>query len=59
LTPDEGRVRIFGKTLPPGMPRASIQAGIGMVYQHFQLAAALSVAENLLLGKTGAPGAWG
>jgi ABC-type uncharacterized transport system ATPase subunit len=56
LTPDEGSVHIMGRSLPLGMPRASIKAGVGMVYQHFKLAAALSVAENLLLGKN--QGSW-
>ncbi len=51
LTPDSGYMRILGKTIPPGQPRASIKAGVGMVYQHFQLAGALTVAENLLLGR--------
>src|SRR5688500_13130934 len=28
---DEGSVEVFGKSLPPGEPRAAIAAGIGMV----------------------------
>src|SRR5262245_59771529 len=41
--PDAGRVEAFGKELPNGSPRAAIDAGIGMVHQHFTLAANLSV----------------
>ena len=51
LTPDEGQVSVLGKIIPPGQPRAAIRSGVGMVYQHFQLAGALTVAENLLLGR--------
>lgn len=49
-TADEGEVRVFGKTLPPGQPRAAIQAGVGMVHQHFTLAGNLSVLDNVMLG---------
>ncbi len=34
---DEGEVRVFGEALPPGKPRAAIEAGVGMVHQHFTL----------------------
>ncbi|MEM1130265.1 MAG: ABC transporter ATP-binding protein [Pseudomonadota bacterium] len=47
---DEGDVRVFGKSLPPGRPRAAIEAGVGMVHQHFSLAGNLSVLENVMLG---------
>jgi general nucleoside transport system ATP-binding protein len=47
---DEGRITAFGRTLPPGNPRAALQAGIGMVHQHFTLADQLTVLENILLG---------
>lgn len=47
---DEGSVRVFGKTLPPGLPRAAINAGVGMVHQHFALAGNLTVLENVMLG---------
>jgi ABC-type uncharacterized transport system ATPase subunit len=49
-TPDAGRIIAFGKELPPGKPRAAIDAGIGMVHQHFSLAANLSVIENVIAG---------
>ncbi|MGB3148954.1 MAG: ATP-binding cassette domain-containing protein, partial [Paracoccaceae bacterium] len=47
---EEGSITAFGKVLPPGNPRAALQAGIGMVHQHFTLADHLTVLENVLLG---------
>ena len=48
---DAGSVRAFEKTLPPGDPRAAIEAGLGVVYQHFMLVGPLTVWENVVLGK--------
>jgi simple sugar transport system ATP-binding protein len=50
VVPDTGRVVAFGEALPPGKPRAAIAAGIGMVHQHFVLAANLTVLENIIAG---------
>jgi len=47
---DEGTVEAFGKLLPPGDPRAALDAGIGMVHQHFTLAENMTVQENIALG---------
>ena len=47
---DEGHIEVFGQPLPPGNPKASLQAGIGMVHQHFALADNLSVLDNVMLG---------
>ncbi|WP_167853421.1 ABC transporter ATP-binding protein [Roseovarius aestuariivivens] len=47
---DAGHVEAFGEPLPPGQPRAALEAGIGMVHQHFTLADNLTVTENILLG---------
>ena len=47
---DEGYIEVFGNALPPGQPRASLAAGIGMVHQHFTLADNLTVLDNVLLG---------
>ncbi|MFO1151863.1 MAG: ABC transporter ATP-binding protein [Alsobacter sp.] len=49
-TADEGRVVVDGRDLPPGQPRAAIEAGIGMVHQHFTLAGNLSVLDNVMAG---------
>ena len=47
---DEGTVEAFGTPLPPGDPRAALNAGIGMVHQHFTLADNMTVQENIALG---------
>lgn len=49
-TADSGTVVVFGKTLPPGNSRAALDAGVGMVHQHFALADNLTVQENITLG---------
>ncbi|MEM1365163.1 MAG: ABC transporter ATP-binding protein [Pseudomonadota bacterium] len=48
--PDEGSVKVMGRALPPGKPRAAIAAGVGMVHQHFSLAPNLTVLENVMTG---------
>ena len=50
---DAGTVEAFGNTLPPGDPRAALEAGIGMVHQHFTLAENMTVLENIALGTQG------
>src|SRR6266496_2837592 len=47
---DEGSISVFGKPLAPGEPSAAIEAGIGMVHQHFTLADNLTVLDNIMLG---------
>ena len=47
---DAGRIKVFGKTLRAGDPRAALAAGIGMVHQHFTLADNLSVLDNVMMG---------
>lgn len=49
-TADSGTVAVFGQTLPPGNSRAALDAGVGMVHQHFTLADNLTVQENITLG---------
>ena len=51
LAPDGGTMAIDGTTVPFAGPRAARAAGIGVVFQHFALVGALSVAENLFLGR--------
>jgi ABC-type uncharacterized transport system ATPase subunit len=48
--PDAGSIEAFGAPLPPGDPKAALDAGIGMVHQHFTLADNLSVLDNVMLG---------
>jgi len=52
-TPDAGTVEVEGAVLPPGRPRAAIDAGVGMVHQHFSLAPNLTVLENVMTGTEG------
>src|SRR4051812_8099981 len=47
---DGGEIRIDGKTVEINSPRDAIANGIGMVHQHFMLAGAHSVLDNVLLG---------
>jgi len=52
---DEGGVFVADgagalQPLPPGSPRAALDAGIGMVHQHFALAENLTVLDNITLG---------
>ncbi|MCB2000378.1 MAG: ATP-binding cassette domain-containing protein, partial [Rhodoferax sp.] len=47
---DAGRITVFGKPLEPGNPKAALDAGIGMVHQHFTLADNLSVLDNIVMG---------
>ncbi|RKF15129.1 ABC transporter ATP-binding protein [Roseovarius spongiae] len=49
-TADSGTVEVFGRALPPGNPRAALDAGVGMVHQHFTLADNMTVLENVTLG---------
>jgi len=49
-TADSGDVEAFGKILSPGHTDAALNAGIGMVHQHFSLADNLTVLENITLG---------
>ena len=48
--PDEGTIRINGEEVDFSKPTDAIEAGIGMVFQHFMLADFLTVLENVVLG---------
>ena len=48
--PDEGEILIDGQPQRLGSPSHAIQAGIGMVHQHFMLVPVFTVAENVTLG---------
>ena len=47
---DQGFIELFGENRNFGSPRDAIDAGIGMVHQHFTLVPTLTVLENLILG---------
>lgn len=51
LHPDSGTIEIDGKAVKFSSVRQAIEAGIGMVHQHFMLVPTLSVTENIILGK--------
>jgi len=53
LQPDTGRVLVDGREARFESPADAIAAGIGMVHQHFTNVPAMSVAENIALGKHG------
>jgi simple sugar transport system ATP-binding protein len=48
--PDSGTIRFKGQPLSLASPREAMAVGIGMVHQHFALAPALSVLENVVVG---------
>jgi simple sugar transport system ATP-binding protein len=55
VRPDRGTMRLAGAPYAPPAPRAARAAGVAMVFQHFSLFEALSVAENVALGMENPP----
>ncbi len=49
--PDEGEIRLYGRPVQFSSPSDAIEAGIGMVHQHFRLVSPFTVAENVILGE--------
>jgi len=49
--PDEGELRIRGKSVRIRSSGDAIRAGIGMVHQHFMLIPVFTVTENVMLGE--------
>ena len=49
--PDAGEILVDGEPRVFRSTRDAIRAGIGMVYQHFMLVEAMTVAENVFLGQ--------
>jgi simple sugar transport system ATP-binding protein len=52
---NEGSILVDGKPVRFNSPRDAIEAGVGMVHQHFMLVPVQSVAENIFLGLREAP----
>lgn len=50
LQPDSGSIAVDGKTITVHSPLDALEAGIGMVHQHFMLIPVFTVAENIVLG---------
>jgi general nucleoside transport system ATP-binding protein len=48
--PDHGEILLNGQKIDISNPSKAIQAGIGMVHQHFMLVNPMTVAENVVLG---------
>jgi len=51
LQPSGGRIYLDEQPVVLSSTDKAIQAGIGMVYQHFKLVEAMTVAENIFLGQ--------
>jgi ABC-type uncharacterized transport system ATPase subunit len=49
--PDEGSIELDGRQVSFKSPKDAIDAGIGMVHQHFMLVPVFTVAENVVLGR--------
>ena len=50
LRPDAGALTLRGRPFAPHRPSEARAEGIGMIFQHFSLFEALTVAENIALG---------
>src|SRR5499427_1875302 len=48
--PDSGEIRLHGRPVAFASAKDAIEAGIGMVHQHFMLIPVMTVAENIVLG---------
>lgn len=55
VTPDRGTMTLAGRPYRPTDPRAARASGVAMVFQHFSLFDAMSVAENIALGMDDPP----
>jgi general nucleoside transport system ATP-binding protein len=55
--PDEGEILINGQPHHFNSPQDAIEAGIGMIHQHFMLVPSLTVVENVALGLKSSRGA--
>ncbi|RDD71501.1 ABC transporter ATP-binding protein [Paracoccus versutus] len=55
VRPDEGQMALLGAPYAPHDPRAARAAGVAMVFQHFSLFDAMTVAENIALGMENPP----
>lgn len=51
--PDGGEIRVDGRPVHFHSPRDAVNAGLGMVHQHFMLIGRFTVTENVILGNEG------
>ena len=54
--PTDGTVLVDGRPRRFDSPKDAIEAGVGMIHQHFMLVDTMTVAENVTLGSE--PGRW-
>ncbi|MEY2461736.1 MAG: ral nucleoside transport system ATP-binding protein, partial [Acidimicrobiaceae bacterium] len=54
--PDEGEISVAGRPVSIKSPHHAVELGVGMVHQHFMLVPDMTVAENVALGPSLAPG---
>lgn len=47
---DDGRIHIDGEERTVNSPKDAMEAGIGMIHQHFQLVGPMTVLQNVVLG---------
>ena len=52
---DSGEILVDGKPVVMRNPRDALEAGIGMVHQHFMLVDTFTVLENVMLGAERGP----
>ncbi|MCB2292967.1 ABC transporter ATP-binding protein [Clostridium algoriphilum] len=50
-TPDSGSIFIHGRNMNFTCPKDAINAGVGMIYQHFKLVEEMTARQNILLGQ--------
>ena len=55
VRPDSGTMQLSGAPFTPNEPREARASGVAMVFQHFSLFEALTVAENIALGMEDSP----
>jgi ABC-type sugar transport system ATPase subunit len=51
IRPNSGEILIEGRPIEPGDPGRMLNAGVACIYQHSNLAPALSVLDNIFLGR--------
>jgi simple sugar transport system ATP-binding protein len=49
--PDAGTIEVFGRVVTGWSAAQAIDAGVGMVHQHFMLVPTLTITENVILGR--------
>lgn len=52
-TPDSGSIFVHGVEKKFASPKDAIEAGVGMIYQHYKLVETMTAVENIMLGQKG------